>query len=368
MTATIKKLQVGKEVLDLDSSINTKHAITIPAKKTKPIRKLTFDEPNGKLTKRQARLRKMAEKYIQQEFEQSVTRRSKAVKIYRLKDGRRVYIKKNMNQTRDSMPLQSTRPETCALKDRKAMMFMVKNMKIEHRNKLKKEQMTKAGKADKFKPIPFDSGRKLSVIVKKFYGPEPIEKTAVRITNLPESANEKTLDIALGRYRKYVKKLTVTDSVSKKDEAAGKKMKFAMIETGSEDSAKAILRHRSGKIKMSGKLAKLRVVKPSYEKKKTERTEEEKKASKEKAAKEKARKLAIRKGNHERHMKNLKDAKRKSNSRRHPKYAAAKFIRDKKTGRLYAIKRNPEAKAPKIERRPVNRYKTLRAMVRATRK
>jgi len=367
MTATIKKLHVGEEVLDL--TCPTKHSITIPAKKTKPIKKLTFDKPEGKLTPRNAHLRKMAENFIQRQYNKSVTRRSKAVKIIRLKDGRKVYIKKNSNQTKESMAFQSTKPKTrcvSALKDRKAMMFMVKTMKNEYRNKLKKEQMTKAGKADKFKPIPLGSGRNLRGIVKRFYGPEPVEKTAVRVTNLPESANEKTLDIALGKCRKYVKKSTVTESVAKKDVAAGKKLKVAMIETGSEELAKAILRHRSGKIKMGGKLAKLRVVKPAFEKRVV--TEEEKKASKAKAAKENARKLAVRKGNHERHMKNLKEAKRKRNARGHPKYAADKFFRDKKTGRLYAIKRNPELRAPKIERKPVNKYKTLRAMVRATRK
>merc|ERR1712002_587077 len=94
---------------------------------------------------------------------------------------------------------------------------------------------------------------------------------------------------------------------------------------------------------------------------------DKKKAAIREAHKQKAAKnAAIAKGNHERHMKNVKEAARKRSHRRHPKYEGPRFIRDK-TGRLYAIKRNPVAKAPKIERKPANRYKTMRAMVRATR-
>jgi len=293
------------------------------------------------------------------------TRRSKAFKIIRLKDGRKVFIKRHTNQTKDSMAYQTTKPKTravCALRDRNAMMFMVRSMKIDHRNQLKLKQMTKAGKADKFKPIPLGSGTSLPKIVKQFYGPDIKEKNVVRITNLPEKASKKTVDMVLGRCSKYVKKIAVEDSVSKKN--AGKNLKVALLHTESDDLAKAVLRHKSGKIKMSGKIAKLSVIslkdKPASDKRK----KAEKEASKKKAAKA----AAIRKGNHERHQQNLKDATRRRNNRRHPKYAGPKFIRDKKTGRLYAIKRSADAKAPKIERKPANRYKTMRAMVRATRK
>jgi len=363
MATKVTKLQVGKEVYDLAGS--TKHSITLPTKKTMPIKKLTFDKPKGKLTGRQKHIRKMAENYLQCQYNKSATRRAKAMKIVRLKDGRKVYFKAHTNQTKDSMALQSTKPKTrsaSALKDNRDMMCLVRRMKNEYRNKLRKEQLKKAGKAEKFKPTTLGGVSTLPEIVKKYYGPEPKKTTAVKITNLPESVDRKTLKIALGsKCSKYVKDLTIYDSKDKKD--AAKKMKVALIKTDSEDFAKDILKQRSGKMKLSGKLAKLRVVAPPQKMRKAPETE--RKAKEERRAKMKARSAAIRKGNHERHMKNQADAKRRRNSRRHPKYPAAKVYRDN-TGRVYAIR--PAHKTPKIERKRVNKYKAIKAMVRATRK
>merc|ERR1711925_51814 len=107
--------------------------------------------------------------------------------------------------------------------------------------------------------------------------------------------------MSLGRCSKYVTKIDVSDSMSKKD--AGKKMKVALLQTDSEDMAKAVLRHKSGKIKMSGKLAKLRVVslkdKPISEKAKKHKKEEDKQKA--------IKKAAIRKRNGANHQKNLKE-------------------------------------------------------------
>jgi len=237
------------------------------------------------------------------------------------------------------------------------MLYMVRKMKIDYRNKLKKEQMTKAGKADNFKPIPYNSGSSLPKIVKQLYGPEPKAKNVVEIVNLPEKATEKNVDMALGRCSKYVQKIEVSDAGAKD------KKKVALLQTNSEDLAKAVLRHRSGKIKMGGKIAKLRVTSV----KDKAMSDKRKAAIRDMHKKKAAKNAAIAKGNHERHMKNVKEASRRRSHRRHPKYEGPKFIRDK-NGRLYAIKRNPAAKAPKIERQPANRYKTMRSMVRATRK
>merc|ERR1712236_182227 len=93
-----------------------------------------------------------------------------------------------------------------------------------------------------------------------------------------------------------------------------------------------------------------------------------KKNAKKTAEMKAARSKKIKADNHVRHMANLAQAKRRRSRRRHPMFEGPKMLRDPKSHRVYGIKRNPAAKAPKLERGKVNAYKTMRAQVRATRK
>jgi len=356
--AITKSVVVGKETVLFCGP--SRHAVTLPAKKTRSLKTITFDKPSSKLTVRMQHIRQLAEKYIQRSKNASATRRAKAVRINHLKDGRKVYLKTDTRQNFRSMTNPKIKPKTravSALKDRKAVMEMVRKMKIDHHNTVKKAQMTAAGKADKFVPIPYDRLKMtLPALVKTFYGPPKPVKRVVKITNLPEKVTKKTLDIALGRCSQYVKKVKVFTPKSLKQ-------KIAFLYTDNEDMAKAVLRHRGSSMKFSGKTAKMSLVALKRAPISPKVKAAAKKASVTKALKVKA----LKKANHERHEANVKKAKAKRSSRRHPMFEGPKILRDKRTGRVYAIKRNPAAKVPKAQRGKVNTYKRMRAMVRATR-
>jgi len=366
MAALVKTVKVGKE--DVCLTGRSKIAITLPAKKKRALKAIKFDAPSSKLTVRMKHIRKMAERHIQSCANSSATRRAKAVRINHLKDGRKVYLKTDTKVTKRSMLNPTVKPKTravSALKDRKAVMEMVRKMKIDHHNKIKKEQLTKAGKADKFVPIPYDRLKMtLPGLVKTFYGPPAPVKRIIKVTNLPAETTKKTMDIALGRCAEYVKQVKVFSPKSlavKKGET--KKQQIAYLYTDSEEMAKTVLRHRGSSIKLSGKTAKMSLVAL----KRAPICKRVKVAAKKASDEKKAKTKAMAKANHERHEANQKRAKKNRSRRRQPMFEGPRVLRDKKTGRCYGIKRNPEAKAPKFERKSGNAYKTMRAMVRATR-
>jgi len=367
--ATTNKIEVGGEVYELGNRISRcKGGIILPAKTTKPVEKLTFDLPKRKLNKHRARIYKLAKRHLQLKYNKNVTRKAKPVKIVKLKDGRKVFIKEHTSLTKKALACVKTEPKVrsrAQIKDHKNVLMMVRKLKHERMEKLRKEQLTKAGKAGKFQKVRFGSYRKLSDIVKRIY-PQATKKNAVRITNLPESATAEAVKEAIGTdLSKYVTNVTLKVSKNKND-CKGNKLKEAFVETQGEGVSKAMVWYKKKGAKICDRKVRLTAVAPL--KAVAKLSEEEKKAKKEKLDKKKARRHAIRKANHERHMKNLQTAKKRRHGRHHPKFAADKIIRDKKTGRVLTIKRNPLLRPRKIERGPGNKYKARRGIVRATRK
>merc|ERR1711872_34367 len=180
----------------------------------------------------------------------------------------------------------------------------------------------------------------------RYYGPEAPKKTFVIMTNLPEKAKPKYVWYALGRCALYVKKLRVEDSTSKKDIASGKKLKVAIIEAKSEDLAKAILRFRTGKIKMGGKRAKLRVSGPPKEPKPSA---EEIQAAKEEREKKAAEFAAARKAKHEQLMAFEQRLAKRRRKRRYPMYEGPRY-RINKNGRRVEVQRSRMARGPMLKR------------------
>jgi len=352
---------VGKQEFGVTGP--TKHAITVPAQKKKYApSKIKFDEISKKMSPRMKHLSKMAQKHIQNKKNAAVTRRAKAIRVEALKDGRKVYVKSATYQTKRSLKNPTLKPKTravSALTDRKDMMKIVKQMKVEHFNKLKLAQLEKAGKKDKFVPKSADVGKQTLVsLVKSMYGGPSKPKRVVRVTNLPAKTTVMNLKVALGRCAGYVNNIKVFSSKALKGQ------KVAYLYTSSEEMAQAVLRHRADKMKLSGKTPKMSLV--ALKRGPVSKTI---RAQAKAAAQAKAKRAAkIKADNHKRHEENEKRASRRRSRRRHPMFEGPKILRDPKSHRVYGIKRNPAAKAPRVERPKVNSYKTLRAMVRATRK
>merc|ERR1719376_1971111 len=82
----------------------------------------------------------------------------------------------------------------------------------------------------------------------------------------------------------------------------------------------------------------------------------------------KAKKAAITKQNRANQLENKKAAKRCSTHRRSPKFAPTKVFRNRKTHQVYAVKKNPAAKATFKGRSKMAGHNRMRAMVRLTRK
>merc|ERR1711970_983813 len=141
-------------------------------------------------------------------------------------------------------------------------------------------------------------------------------------------------------------------------------MGIAYLYTPSEEMAQAVLRHRAGMMKLSGKTPKMSLV--SLKRGPVSKTLRAQ--AKVAAAAKKESVKALKAANHKRHQANQQRAARRRSRRRHPMFEGPKMLRDPKSHRVYGIKRNPAAKAPKLERGKVSAYKTMRAQVRATRK
>jgi len=364
MGAYVKRIPVGKEVVGVTKP--TKNAITVPSKKVKAPQAVVFQKQDEKLSPRMTHLTKMAQRYIQQKANAAVTRKAKAVHISKLKDGRKVYVKGITKQTKRSISNPHLKPKTrtvSALKDRTDMMKIVKRLTIDNANKNREEQMKKANSKKKFVPIPYDEPNKsLPALVKEFYGSAPKPKKIVKVTNLAPSANAENLKKSLGRTAQYVNKIAVFAPKKLGKEENTKKMKIAHLKTSSNEMAQAVLRHRGGKVKIGGKKAKMSLIAAKVP------PVVHSKAAKERSVKKAASTKALRKANHERHMENLTRAAYRRNRRRHPMHEGPKVLRDRKSGRIYGIKKNPAAKAPEFKRGKVNSYRTMRSMVRATRK
>merc|ERR1711970_1035633 len=134
-------------------------------------------------------------------------------------------------------------------------MKIVKQMKVEHFNKLKLAQLEKAGKKDKFVPKSADVGKQTLVsLVKSMYGGPSKPKRVVRVTNLPAKTTVMNLKVALGRCAGYVNNIKVFSSKALKGQ------KVAYLYTSSEEMAQAVLRHRADKMKLSGKTPKMSLV------------------------------------------------------------------------------------------------------------
>merc|ERR1719186_695380 len=221
----------------------------------------------------------------------------------------------------------------------------------------------KKANSKKFIPTPYEEPNKsLPALVKAFYGPEAKPRKIVKVTNLAPSADVETLKKSLGRTAQYVESVKVfaPKKLGKKENT--EKMQIAHLKTSSNEMAQAVLRHRGGKVKIGGKKARMSLIAAKAP------PTVQSKAAKERSVKKAASTKALRKANHERHMENLKKAAYRRHRRRHPIHEGPKVLRDRKSGRIYGIKKNPAAKAPKFERGKVNSYKAMRSMVRATRK
>merc|ERR1719154_772928 len=278
-----------------------------------------------------------------------------------------------MWKLQDNSPGSRGRVFRCIVRSKVAGMkrdgtVVTPSVKLEHQPSFGAETMTPSQVSREWiatVPIPYDRLKMtLPGLVKTFYGPPAPVKRIIKVTNLPAETTKKTMDIALGRCAEYVKQVKVFSPKSlavKKGET--KKQQIAYLYTDSEEMAKTVLRHRGSSIKLSGKTAKMSLVAL----KRAPICKRVKVAAKKASDEKKAKTKAMAKANHERHEANQKRAKKNRSRRRQPMFEGPRVLRDKKTGRCYGIKRKPEAKAPKFERKSGNAYQTMRAMVRATR-
>merc|ERR1719259_616778 len=277
----------------------------------------------------------MAQKYIIAQKKKSVTRRSKAVSIVKTKDGRKVYVKKMTNQKARSLVNPNEAPKTrCvrASRDRKAMMQVVNQYKVAHLNKIRKGASGLGKYNDK------------------------VEKKNIKLQGLPKDVTEHKIRLALGASSKDVTDVKIMPC--KKDQ----NKKFAMLSTPNELAAKSVFASRVGKMRL-GSMA---ITKPCAEK--VTLTKEQKELAKKEKAELKAKKAAITKKNRANQLENKKAAKRCSTHRRSPKFAPTKVFRNRKTHQVYAVKKNPAAKAPTKGRSKMAGHNRMRAMVRLTRK
>jgi len=332
-----------------------KKGIVIPAKKTKStaVKSMKFETPKD-LSPRMKHIHKMAQKYIIAQKKKSVTRRSKAVSIVKTKDGRKVYVKKMTNQKARSLVNPNEAPKTrCvrASRDRKAMMQVVNQYKVAHLNKLREARVKASKKKTAFTPIKI---RKGASGLGKYN--DKVEKKNIKLQGLPKDVTEHKIRLALGASSKDVTDVKIMPC--KKDQ----NKKFAMLSTPNELAAKSVFASRVGKMRL-GSMA---ITKPCAEK--VTLTKEQKELAKKEKAELKAKKAAITKKNRANQLENKKAAKRCSTHRRSPKFAPTKVFRNRKTHQVYAVKKNPAAKAPTKGRSKMAGHNRMRAMVRLTRK
>lgn len=344
------------------STTPIKHSVTVPTKKTKAM-KPVFPKTAKKAAK--AHMVRMAERYITNKKNAGVTRRARAARIVKLNDGRKVYFKAATKQTKRSMMNAHVKTGTSvkSKSDQRAMMKMVEKITVDRLNAYRKKQMEAAGKGDKFVPTPYNKVDMHGFKGKYVAAPKP--KRVVRVTNLPEKATEKQVQFALKRSAPLAKKIKISSFKSKPGkDGKTKKETFALVYTGSEHDAKALVGARLQKMKVGGNKVGLRVQaihKMGPSKKKLavlKKVDEDKKK----------RVTEMRKKNQERHEANQKRASRRNSSRRHSKFEKTRILRDPKSHHVYAIKRNNAAKAPKAERPSMHSYKKLRSLVRVSRK
>jgi len=357
------ELKTKKGEVLLRSTKPIKHAATIPTPKIKPLKAIAF--PNSDKISKNAHLTKLARSQIAIKKNAGITRRAKALKIMKLSDGRRVYIKSTTKQTKRSAMnphIKINSPSAQAQRENKAVAKIVQKINIDRLNECRKKQLEAAGK--KYTPIPYKKPLDMHGFKGKYVaGPKP--KRVVKVTNLPEKVTEKQVKFALKRSAAYADKIKLCSYKTKaaKNAPATKKT-FALIYTKSEQDAKALVKNRLQKMKVDSKKVGLSIQainKMGPSKKKIA-------AHKKAAEAEKSRIKSLRQRNQERHEANQKRASRRRHSRRHPKYEDARILRDPKSHRIYAIKQNKAAKQPKAERKPMHAYKKLRSMVRISRK
>merc|ERR1712098_112943 len=211
-------------------------------------------------------------------------------------------------------------------------------------------------------PVPYKKPLNMHGYKGKYVA-APKPKRVVRITNLPEGATEKQVHFSLKRSADYAQKIKIQSFKSKPaKDGKQKKETVALVYTKSEHDAKALVRNRIQKMKVDGnkvgfKLQALHKMGPS----------KKKIAAVKKLTEEKKIKAQIQ-ANHTRHMANVKRAARNRVKRRQPKFEKTRVLRDRKTHKVYAIKKNKAAQQPKAERPKMNAYKKLRSMPRLTRK
>jgi len=358
-------LKTSKGEVLATSTTPVKHSITIPTKKPKKMEKVVFPESTAK-SAYQVHLRRLAENYITAKKLAGITRRAKASSILKLKDGRKVFVKAITKQTKRSM--MNPRPKTKAIsaqgnKTTKAMMKIVEKLNVDRFNAYRKKQMEKDGTVAKFVPYPYKKPVDMKGFKGKYVaGPKP--KRIVRVTNLPEGASEKQVQFALKRSGAYADKIKVSSFNAKDKDGKSKKETFALVYTKSEHDARALVRNRLQKMKVDGnkvglKLQALHKAGPS----------KKKIAAVKKVTEERKKKINAQiQANHQRHMANVKRAARNKNKRRQPKFEKTRILRDPKSHRVYAIRKNKAAKSTKAERTKMTAYKKLRSMPRLTRK
>jgi len=350
--AVISELKKGGKTVATTTK-SFKKGIIIPAKKTKAVAKnMKFETPT-KLSPRMQHIHKMAQKYIVAQKKAAITRRSKAVKIIKMKDGRKVYVKKFGSQTARSLnnPNATLSKTRCARasRDHKAMLKVVKKYKLAHINKLREQNFKKLNKEGKFTPI---TSTKLRANALSKYN-DKVAKTNIKLLKLKEDTNIHKIRLALGATSKNVQDIKIN-----------KEKNMAVLVTPTELAAKSVYANRIGKMRVGSMVLAKPAPKPAHTKKQAAHLAKVKELAK--ASRE--AKKEVTKTQHEQKVARQQAEKKFKQSRRKPKYLPTKVYRNRQTHQIFAVRRNKAVQDNRPVRGKMTGHRRMRAMVRVSRK
>jgi len=346
--AVISELKKGGKTVATTTK-SFKKGIIIPAKKTKAVAKnMKFETPT-KLSPRMQHIHKMAQKYIVAQKKAAITRRSKAVKIIKMKDGRKVYVKKFGSQTARSLnnPNATLSKTRCARasRDHKAMLKVVKKYKLAHINKLREQNFKKLNKEGKFTPI---TSTKLRANALSKYN-DKVAKTNIKLLKLKKDTNIHKIRLALGASSKNVQDIKIN-----------KEKNMAVLVSPTELAAKSVY----GKMRVGSMVLAKPAPKPAHTKKQAAHLAKVKELAK--ASRE--AKKEVTKTQHEQKVARQQAEKKFKQSRRKPKYLPTKVYRNRQTHQIFAVRRNKAVQDNRPVRGKMTGHRRMRAMVRVSRK